>query len=89
MHGVYILGSKKDKKLYIGSSCDIKARLAKHNAGKVAATKSRRPLVLLYCELHGNRSDAMHREVYLKTGWGMAYLRRTIPETLKIFSSKI
>jgi len=76
MHGVYILGSLKDGKLYVGSSRDIKARLAEHNAGRVLATKLRRPLDLLYCELHASRKDTMQREQYLKTGWGRNYLER-------------
>ncbi len=70
MHGVYVLGSVKVGKLYIGSARDIKARLAEHNAGYVPATKARRPFKLLYCELYASRIDAMHREQYLKTGWG-------------------
>jgi predicted GIY-YIG superfamily endonuclease len=88
MHGVYVLGSLKDGNLYIGSSRDIKARLAEHLAGRVTATRQRRPLELLYCELHASRKDAMQREMYLKTGWGRKYLERTLPETLERFRSK-
>jgi len=88
MHGVYVLGSLKDGNLYVGSSHDIKARLAEHVKGHVSATKLRRPLELLYCELHASRKDAMQREMYLKTGWGRKYLERTIPETLERFRSK-
>jgi putative endonuclease len=88
MHGVYVLGSLHDGQLYIGYSHDIKVRLAEHNAGKVGATKLRRPFILLYCELHGSQKDAMSRETYLKSGWGRKYLERTIPETLAKFRSK-
>ncbi|MBI2612585.1 GIY-YIG nuclease family protein [Candidatus Kaiserbacteria bacterium] len=88
MHCVYVLGSLKDGNLYTGSCRDIKARLAEHNAGRVPATSLRRPLELLYCELHASRKDAMQRETYLKTGWGRNYLERSIPDTLKIFRSK-
>lgn len=70
MHGVYVLGSLKDGKLYIGSSRDIKGRLAEHNTGRVPATKSRRPLKLLYCELHASRKDAMQREQYFENRMG-------------------
>lgn len=89
MHGVYVLGSLKDGKLYVGSSRDIKARLAKHNAGRVPSTSLRRPFKLLYSELHASRKDAMQREGYLKTGWGRNYLERTIPNALEAFRSKI
>ena len=88
MHGVYVLGSLKDGKLYTGSCHGIKARLAEHNAGHVPATKLRRPLELLYCELHASRKDAMQRELYLKSGWGRNYLERIIPDTLRDFRSK-
>lgn len=88
MHGVYVLGSQMDGTLYVGSSHDIKARLAEHNAGRVPATKLRKPFELLYCEVHASRSDAMQRELYLKTGWGKNYLERTIPIALKTFRSK-
>ncbi|MCR4325827.1 MAG: GIY-YIG nuclease family protein [Patescibacteria group bacterium] len=88
MHGVYVLGSLKDGQLYLGYSHDIKGRLSEHNSGKVPATRSRRPFVLLYCELHGSQRDAMQREVYLKSGWGRKYLEKTIPRTLEAFRSK-
>lgn len=88
MHGVYVLGLK-DGELYVGYSSDIKSRVAEHRSGKVVSTRRRLPADLLYCELHGNRKDAMHRELYLKSGWGRKYLARTIPESLAAFRSKI
>ncbi|HEY4487475.1 MAG TPA: GIY-YIG nuclease family protein [Candidatus Paceibacterota bacterium] len=88
MHSVYVLGSLKDGDLYIGYSRDIKSRLAAHNDGKVPATKSRKPLVLVYCELHRSQKDAMQREMYLKSGWGRKYLEKTIPDALASFRSK-
>ncbi len=88
MHSVYVLGSQNDGNLYIGYCRDIKARLAGHMAGRVTATRNRRPFVLLYCELHRSRIDAMHREKYLKSGWGRNYLERTIEDALKDFRSK-
>ncbi|MBP9757907.1 MAG: GIY-YIG nuclease family protein [Candidatus Pacebacteria bacterium] len=88
MHGVYVLGLS-DGELYVGYSSDVKSRVAEHQLGKVASTRRRLPVNLLYCELHGSRKDAMHRELYLKSGWGRKYLSRTIPETLATFRSKI
>lgn len=89
MHGVYVLGSLKDGKLYTGSSHDIKARLVAHKAGRVPATVERRPLVLLYCELHASRNDAVQRERYFKTGWGRNYLEKSNPRSFKSISFKI
>ena len=48
MFYTYVLFSYKDKKLYIGSTSDIKKRLKRHLAGEVISTKNRRPLELLF-----------------------------------------
>lgn len=66
MHYVYILKSLKDSKLYIGYTNGIVARLRKHNAGKVASTKSRRPLIVVYCEAYRTEEEAREREKKLK-----------------------
>jgi hypothetical protein len=43
MYFVYILKSKKDNNLYIGSTNNIKKRMKEHNGGKVFSTKPRIP----------------------------------------------
>jgi len=57
MFYTYILGSTKDKELYIGSTNNLKKRLEEHNSGKVPSTKQRAPFQLLYYEsyLAGSR----------------------------------
>jgi len=80
---VYILQSKKDKKLYIGCTNDLKKRIISHNDGKVAATKLRLPLRLICYEAYTEKRDAYHREKWLKTGWGRNYLRKTLKNTLE------
>lgn len=70
MFYVYVLYSNKDKKLYIGSTPDLKKRFEKHRTGYVRATKNRRPLKLIYYEAYLLRSDALRREKYLKSGAG-------------------
>ena len=82
MHGVYVLRSIKDGNLYIGYSHAIKQRLKEHNDGRVSATRKRKPLKLIYCELFANRQDAMRREIHLKSGWGRNYLRKVLRYTL-------
>ena len=83
MFSVYILKSEKDSGLYVGYSNNIKNRLIEHNRGKVAATKDRRPLKLIYCELYINKNDAMGRERYFKTGWGRNYVKKILSNTLQ------
>jgi len=66
MFYVYILKSKKDKKLYIGYTNDLRKRLQEHNKGINIATKHRVPLELVYYESYKSSSDAKHRETSLK-----------------------
>ncbi|KKS84195.1 MAG: hypothetical protein UV60_C0026G0002 [Parcubacteria group bacterium GW2011_GWA2_43_11] len=66
MFYVYVLVSKKDGKLYIGSTNNLKKRFEMHNDGKVESTKPRRPFVLVYYEAYADESDARKRESSLK-----------------------
>lgn len=66
MFFVYILKSKKDNNLYLGSTNDLRERIKKHNLGKVASTKLRMPLKLVYYEAYASEEEARHREHNLK-----------------------
>lgn len=44
---VYVLKSKKDKKLYIGQTNNFERRIREHMFGKVLSTKNRRPFEVL------------------------------------------
>lgn len=66
-----------DRTFYIGTSNDVKKRVATHNSGKGAKyTKTRRPVKLLYQEEVENKSEALKREIVLKK------LRRSQKEEL-------
>jgi len=82
MHFVYVLQSIKDKKLYVGSTNNLKKRFAEHNTGSVSATKKRRPLKLVYYEACLSKIDAFKREKYLKTGWGKRYIKNRLRDYL-------
>jgi len=71
----YVLKSLKDGNLYIGWSDDLKQRIYKHNSGKVAATKYRLPLILVYYEACSSKTKSIEREKSLKTGFGRRYLK--------------
>ena len=75
MYYVYILKSNRDNKLYIGYTTDLRKRLKEHNQGKVASTKSRRLLELVFYEAYKDSKDARRREIYLKTANGKSTLR--------------
>ena len=63
---VYVVRCR-DGSLYTGITKDVKARMAKHNAGKGGAyTRSRRPVRLRYKETGFTRSEALVREAEIK-----------------------
>ena len=83
MFYVYILKSKKDSELYIGSINNLKKRLAEHNSGKVESTKQRKPFVLVYYEAYLAEDDARKREAALKLrGQARQHLRKRIQKSL-------
>jgi putative endonuclease len=83
MYYVYVLISKKDNKLYIGFSCELKKRIKEYKLGKVNSTRLRLPIELVYYESCLNKYDAIHREKYLKSGPGRKYLKNRLKCFLK------
>jgi putative endonuclease len=75
MFYTYVLLSKKDGKLYIGYTDNLKKRVGEHAKGLVEPTKTRRPLALVYYEACLNQEKALKREKYFKTGFGRKFLK--------------
>jgi putative endonuclease len=67
-----------DKNLYVGSTNNIRYRLAKHNSGKVDSTKNRKPFSLEAYIAVKDRAKAIELEQYFKTGSGRALLQKRI-----------
>lgn len=85
MFYLYILKSRKDDEMYIGSTNDLRKRLVTHNSGKVFSTKLRRPFDLVYYEAYKAEKDARRREHNLKLrSRAFAQLMRRIQESLKL-----
>ena len=82
MYYVYVLRSSKDKQFYSGFSKDLTERFEQHVAGKVASTKDRRPLKLIYYEACVKKEDALKREQYFKTWHGKQFLRKRLKSFL-------
>ena len=79
----YVLKSKKDGEFYVGYTEKLEERIEQHNRGKVASTKERQPLELVYYEVCKNKLDATHRERYLKRYYGKLFLKNRIKYFLK------
>ncbi|MEO0093893.1 MAG: GIY-YIG nuclease family protein [candidate division WOR-3 bacterium] len=78
MYSVYVLRSLKDNKLYIGFSSNLEKRMARHNTGKVKATRTRRPFKLVYSENYDTELEARRRELFLKSWAGRIWLKSKI-----------
>jgi putative endonuclease len=63
---VYIV-SCSDRTFYTGSTLDLGVRLRQHNAGKASKyTRSRLPVILVYCEKCRDLPAAYKREYQIK-----------------------
>jgi len=63
---VYILESLKNGSYYVGSTNNLEDRLKRHNEGRVAYTKPKRPWKIVYSEEHPDRSSAAKKEYEIK-----------------------
>jgi putative endonuclease len=90
MHYTYVLVSERDRGFYTGCTADLRARVSKHNQGRVASTRTRKPFRLVYYEACLSREDAYRREKYLKTGRGKKHLHTRLRATLhSLWPSKL
>ena len=76
---VYVLQAARQKKIYIGFTSDLEARIKSHNE---LATKGWtikfRPWNLVHVETFETKSEAMKREKELKSSRGRQFLRQHI-----------
>jgi putative endonuclease len=83
MFYVYILKSRKTKKLYIGITNNLRRRLEEHNKLLNSTTKSMAPFDLVYYEAYASARDAKEREKNLKRFSGAyTHLKRRIRNSL-------
>ena len=75
---VYILYSSKCNRYYIGYSADVQERLARHNAGKVTATRNCRRYELKASKVFETELEARREEIRLKKMKSRIYLERLI-----------
>jgi putative endonuclease len=75
---VSILESLKDKTYYVGSTQELNSRLQRHNQGRVAYTRPKRPWKLVYSEEHPDGSSAVRRENEIKGHKRRAFIEELI-----------
>ena len=76
MKYVYILKSQKGNKVYTGNADDVDERFERHNAGRVASIKERRPWRMICYIAFEDKQTAYDFERYLKSGSGRAFIAK-------------
>lgn len=80
MYYVYVLKSLRNGKRYVGYTSKLpEDRLNEHNAGTNKHTKINGPFEVVYKEEFSNKSLAIRRERFLKSGHGREFLNSIIP----------
>ncbi len=75
MFYIYVLKSLKNSKRYIGyTGKNVEKRLNEHNTGCNKYTKNNGPYKIIYTEKYENKSEAIKREKFLKSGQGRKFL---------------
>ncbi|HWV96254.1 MAG TPA: GIY-YIG nuclease family protein [Xanthobacteraceae bacterium] len=75
MKYVYILTSLDSAHFYVGITDDLRARLAKHNAGEVTHTAKFRPWRIKTYIAFSDEKQAFAFERYLKSASGRAFAK--------------
>ncbi|MBN8960490.1 MAG: GIY-YIG nuclease family protein [Rhizobiales bacterium] len=75
MKYVYILTSLDSEHFYVGVTDDLRARLAKHNAGEVTHTAKFRPWQIKTYIAFSDEKQAFAFERYLKSASGRAFAK--------------
>jgi predicted GIY-YIG superfamily endonuclease len=75
---VYILESIGSQHFYVGITDDLRARLAKHNAGEVPHTSKYGPWRLKTYVTFSNKAQAVAFEQYLKSASGRAFAKKRL-----------
>lgn len=72
---VYVLKSRRGGKRYTGfTNKDALQRLQEHNSGSNKWTRINKPFDLVHQENYDNKTDAIKREKFLKSGQGRKFL---------------
>jgi putative endonuclease len=78
MFYVYVLYNKETKELYKGFTKNLKLRFEQHLHHQVKSTKGWKSIELIYYEACRHKGDAMRREKYFKTHYGIMYIKKRL-----------
>ena len=78
MKYVYILRSVESEHFYVGITDDLRARLAKHNAGEVRHTAKHKPWQIKTYIAFSDERRAFNFEKYLKSPSGRAFPKKRL-----------
>ena len=76
MYYVYLPKSQRFNETYVGITSNLRQRFTDHNAGRSKHTSKYRPWDLIVYTAFTSKKKAIAYERYLKTGSGIAFLRR-------------
>lgn len=83
-YALLCIDTKTDKKIfYIGFTPNFERRLKAHLSKRSKTTKNYDKIKLIYYEACVNKTDALKRELQLKTGFGRGYIKKRIENYLK------
>ena len=70
----------KNNKRYVGfTEKEVEKRLREHNSGGNKWTKTNKPFKLICVEEYSDKTEAIQREKFLKTGQGRKWLDEHTP----------
>jgi len=77
---VYIIYSLSKDRYYVGQTQDLEKRLADHHSSRSKFTKQTKDWVLVYFEEFVTRSEAVKRELEIKSKKGRKYIEYLIAQ---------
>lgn len=89
MYYTYVLllsDGSNSKKFYVGATSNLQERILRHKNKGVETTKKFNKIVLVYYEACRNKTDALKRELQLKTGFGRGYIKKRLENDINFNS---
>ena len=89
MYYTYVLSLTDDrngKKFYVGATSNLQERILRRKNKGVETTKKFDKVTLVYYEACRSKTDALKREIQLKTGFGRGYIKKRLENDINFNS---